>query len=138
MASLGASLLGRRVDGRRVPLSFAQIEPEAPDGDIPEVLRQIERLATALGLDTPEPDSGDGVKRRRVACTVRLDPTRHAQLRQIANARATSAQCVLVDAFDQYLNNLSVSVDAMPTIPATPPIPATSTSRAERPTRNQP
>jgi hypothetical protein len=128
MASLGAGLLGRRVEGRRVPLSFAPIEPEAPDGDIPEVLRQIERLAVALGLDTPEPQTVEGAKRRRIACTVRLDPERHAHLRQIAMAQATSAQCVLVVAFDQYLSSFAV----------TPATSATPSSRAQLPTGNQP
>ena len=101
MASLGASLLGRRPEKRRVPLSFAPVEPDAADTDIPEVLRQIERLAEALGLETAEPQAAGATKRR--ACTVRLDATRHAQLRQIAEARATSAQRVLVDALDHYL-----------------------------------
>jgi hypothetical protein len=125
VASLGSGLLGRRVGERRVPLSFAPVDTEAPDAAIPEVLRQIERLSAALGLGTPEPQAG---ARRRVACTVRLDTTRHARLRQIANARATSAQCVLVEALDQYL--------AQDLAPSTAP--ATPSSRASRPTGNQP
>jgi|GEM_PF-1952646 len=152
MASLGAGLLGRRVEGRRVPLSFAPIEPEVPDSNIPEVLRQIGRLAEALGLDTPEPHNGEGggkgAKRRRIACTVRLDPDRHAQLRQVVMARATSAQCVLVEAFDQYLASFAIAPTisgpsisgpgiSTPSI-STPSISATPLSRAQRPTGNQP
>lgn len=147
MASLGAGMLGRRVEGRRVPLSFAPIEPEVPDSNIPEVLRQIGRLAEALGLDTPEPHNGEGggkgAKRRRIACTVRLDPERHAQLRRVAMARATSAQCVLVEAFDQHLagfaNTPTISgpVISGPSSSASR-ISATPLSRAQRPTGTQP
>jgi len=128
MASLVSGMLGRRVEGRRVPLSFAPVETDAPDAAVPEVLRQIERLAVALGLGAPEPVEADGTKRRRIASTVRLDPTRHAHVRQIANARATSVQCVLVEALDLYLA----------TIPSTPTMNATPPSRVPRSTGNKP
>ncbi|WP_428331797.1 hypothetical protein [Novosphingobium sp.] len=124
MASLGSSLLGRRAGGRRVPLSFAPIEADVPDAAIPEVLRQIERLTVALGIGTHEPQPG---AKQRIACTVRLDATRHARMREIANARATSAQRVLVDALDHYLDATS-----------TPSTLATPSSRAPRSTGNQP
>ena len=66
------------------------------------------RLAQALGLD----GSGDPVDNQgpavfvvgpRVAFTVRLDPTRHGRLRQVAASQSRSAQQVLVEAFDRYI-----------------------------------
>ena len=112
MASLGSALLGGRTALRRVPLSFAPLAEITADADVvadpPEVVLQVARLAQALGLD----GSGDPVDNQgpavfvvgpRVAFTVRLDPTRHGRLRQVAASQSRSAQQVLVEAFDRYI-----------------------------------
>lgn len=125
LASPSAGLMGRDRGLRRVPLSFAP-EPapadrtpdalcdldSATDQDLPEVMRQVARLSRALGVAIDPDGAPDGVPdglgapaiagQRRVAFTLRIDPVRHAQLRQIVGAQAISAQRVLIAAFDQY------------------------------------
>jgi len=150
MASLDAGLLGRRTPARRVPLSFAPVEAEIPEaeipgesdnvelgaefgaGGLPEVMRQVERLALALGVGltvaAPEPVQASAIPRRRVAFTLRLDPERHGQLRQIAGAQGRSAQLVLVEAFDRYRASFAF----------TPILSATPSSPCQLPTGNQP
>jgi hypothetical protein len=134
IASLGSALLGRRAPARRVPLSFAPPEEVLADshiaGEVPEVVLQVARLAQALGLDAPTDgpaggifEDGAGPVRRRVAFTLRLDPVRHARLRQIAAAQRRSAQTVLVEAFDRYCAGSSGSAASSTEISATAPSP---------------
>jgi len=152
LASLDAAMLGRRASARRVPLSFAPIEAVVSDAnagvELPEVVRQVARLARALGIYAPagridaQPldvlpldatsDGGDAV-RRRVAFTLRLDAVRHGQLRRIASAEGRSAQQVLVDAFDLY--RVGATGPARTSASA---IPATLSSHSNAPTGNQP
>ncbi len=112
-ASLNAGMLGRSDAVRRVPLSFAAVEKEADDiaeaVEVPEVVRRVERLALALGLEIDAPVTTDApievvppARTRRVAFTLRIDPVRHARLRQIVSTEGRSAQQVLIDAMDQY------------------------------------
>jgi hypothetical protein len=117
LGSLDATMLARRGLARRAPIVFAQSEPEAvPDfgAEVPEVLRQVERLAQALAGETPAPATVPG---RRIAFTLRIDSARHAHLRQIVTAQGRSAQQVLIDALDQYLQRAGM---AIPT--ALPPV----------------
>jgi len=141
MASLGSSLLGRRATTRRVPLTFAPIEEltvdSAIDPDLPEVVLQVARLAQALGIDTPADvidaqDPADGAARTRVAFTLRLDPARHGRLRQLAAQQARSAQQVLIEAFDRYLDRYTAGASGAAARSAT------SSSPRKAPTGNQP
>jgi hypothetical protein len=110
MASLDAGLLGRRSALRRVPLSFVPADPGEPgqdavqDDTVPEVRRQIERLALAMeqpAADAPQVEAS-AAGASRIAFTLRLDAERHGNLRQIAAAQRRSAQRVLIEAFDIY------------------------------------
>lgn len=163
-ASLNAAMLGRSAPARRMPLSFARFEAEviavtatevevieaeileievlAPDvvevasvADVPEVVRQVERLALALGVDSPAPDSdvlpiaaAPREPGRRLAFTLRIDPVRHARLRQIVSAEGRSAQQVLIDAMDQYCARTSGAARDPLIVPL----------HAQTPTGNQP
>ena len=127
LASLDGTMLGRRAPGRRVPLSFAPIEDctgiERPDADVPEVVRQVERLALALAGDAPADRIDDlsddaGATRRRIAFTVRLDAARHGQLRRTAAAEGRSAQAVLVDALDLYCARATGAPASSATLPS--------------------
>ncbi len=120
IASLDAGLLGRRAGARRVPLSFAPTDADLlVQAEPPEVHRQVERLALALGAgfaDAPngsDQDADHGLPgnspRRRVAFTVRLDTARHGQLRQIAVAQARSAQSVVIEALDLFHTALAIA-----------------------------
>jgi len=106
-ASLGAGLLGARSALRRVPLTFGPIDPPvveplhleavtldwASEAAVPEVVRQVERLAVAISTDVPAPlpvPHAEVAAGRRVAFTLRLDPARHRALRAPATARNAS------------------------------------------------
>lgn len=152
MASLGSALLGRRAPARRVPLTFAPIEELTADAtidaDLPEVMLQVARLAQALGIDTPADvvdaheqvgqgqvgqeqvgqEQVGGPARSRVAFTLRFDPARHGQLRQLAATQRRSAQQVLVEAFDRYCAGQSGTAASS----------ATKSSPCQAPTGNQP
>jgi hypothetical protein len=132
MASLDAGMLGRRSALRRVPLSFAPAEPDAPGPDpvlddvneeavaVPEIRRQLERLALAMELPAAAAQQVDAsaAGARRIAFTLRLDPERHGHLRQIAAAQRRSAQRVLADAFDHYCAGCSPTSNSYATQPS--------------------
>ena len=137
LASLDAAMLGRRGLARRVPLSFGAPEAGAPEAgaidaggpaEVPEVIRQVERLAAALGLDGPAPAVAEpGEPARRIAFTLRIDPARHARLRQVVAAEGRSAQLVLTDALDLYCGRAAAASS-----------PAIIASHRTTPTGNQP
>jgi hypothetical protein len=132
LASLDAAMLGRRGLARRVPLSFGAPEAGAIDAggpaEVPEVIRQVERLAAALGLDGPAPAVAEpGEPARRIAFTLRIDPARHARLRQVVAAEGRSAQLVLTDALDLYCGRAAAASS-----------PAIIASHRTTPTGNQP
>ncbi|WP_051280653.1 hypothetical protein [Novosphingobium acidiphilum] len=132
LASLDAAMLGRRGLARRVPLSFGAPEAGAPEAggpaEVPEVIRQVERLAAALGLDGPAPAVAEpGEPARRIAFTLRIDPVRHARLRQVVAAEGRSAQLVLTDALDLYCGRAAAASS-----------PAIIASHRTTPTGNQP
>jgi hypothetical protein len=129
MASLGAGLLGRAGSARRVPLSFAPVEPlladpladPLADAEVPEVMLQVARLAQAFApalsaepAAGPQPVVASG---RRVAFTLRLDPVHHDRLRRVAAAQNRSAQQVLVDALDHYSAGASGTAATSATVP---------------------
>jgi hypothetical protein len=137
LASLNAGMLGRGGGSRRVPLTFAPLEPASDDVavELPEVVQQVARLARALGIDVPAdpvvPPVAEAADtgRRRIAFTLRLDAQRHGRLRAIAVAQARSAQQVLVDAFDRYQAGATGHAADLP---------ATAPSHRKAPTGNQP
>ena len=119
LASLSASLLGRRGSARRAPLSLARIpvdaetptDPHDDAGALPDVARQVARLTQAFEIDpaptsAPDPAStgaivpAASVARRRIAFTLRLDPARHVRLRELAAIRGCSGQSLLTHLLD--------------------------------------
>jgi hypothetical protein len=144
LASLDAAMLGRRGAVRRVPLSFAPVDSFAPveaetigaaiPAEVPEVIRQVERLALALGLETAttEPASTTPAQpMRRIAFTLRIDTARHARLRRIVGTEGRSAQQVLIDALDLYCARSRAATTANTA-------PAIIASHRTSPTGNQP
>ena len=109
--SLDAGMLARRGFARRTPIVFA---PSAPDPvaevaeavEVPEVLRQVERLAQALAGTAPAAQAEPG---RKIAFTLRLDSARHARLRGVVAAEGRSAQQVLIEALDHYLHSAALA-----------------------------
>lgn len=109
------------------PASVVAITPQtavvdAPDQ--PEVLRQLDSLvdvisrkaamdarvaaAEALAMPRPSRRKGEALKEgRKAAFTLRLDTEQHLRLRIAAAIENRSAQAVVVEALDQFLNEIT-------------------------------
>jgi hypothetical protein len=129
LASLDAAMLGRRGTVRRVPLSFASasvdpVEAMTPAA-VPEVIRQMERLAASLGLEPPVPvvSTAAPPPARRIAFTLRIDTVRHARLRGVVGIEGRSAQQVLIDALDLYCARAAAAAPESATIASPPTVP---------------
>lgn len=93
--------------------SAAEVVPIAadplPEPSQPEVLRRIESLANVLSVPAPAASAnrrerGTALKEgRKAAFTLRLDATRHLRLRLACTLDNRSAQQIVVDALDRYL-----------------------------------
>lgn len=112
-ASLTGSLLARKGEARpalRPDLVLEPVEGAAPRKPI-TLPRPEYRPAAIVEVNPAEPGAPQGASRskpaqrgqRRVAFTFRLDPERHLNLRVVAIFRRTSAQKVLEEALDRYL-----------------------------------
>ncbi len=109
-----------------VPAPVVGITPDtvpSPDPQRPEVLRQLDSLANVINrkaaMDarvaaaerdaSPRPSrrKGEALKDgRKAAFTLRLDEERHLRLRLAASIDDRSAQAVVLDALDEFLNDI--------------------------------
>ena len=71
-----------------------------PEPERPEVLRRIESLADVLKVPAPAAAAKEG---RKAAFTLRLDSARHLRLRLACTIDNRSAQQLVVEALDRYL-----------------------------------
>ena len=83
----------------------AQMPDSVSEGDMPEVLRQIEDLAWRINraVVPAEPAAVDG---RRAAFTLRLDAERHFRLKMAGVVLNRSAQILVTEALDKYLSEI--------------------------------
>ncbi|GGC08076.1 hypothetical protein GCM10011494_28400 [Novosphingobium endophyticum] len=93
-------------DGLR-PEAAASVPQTAANGnghggyEIPEVLRQIEQVATRIDRDHPAARvRSEG---RRAAFTLRLDAERHFRLKMAGVLLDRSAQVIVTEALDRFL-----------------------------------
>ena len=116
--------LGWNDMGEDAPADVVAITPETPvaqDPAQPEVLRQLDSLvdvitrkaamdarvaaAEALAMPRPSRRKGEALKEgRKAAFTLRLDNEQHLRLRLAATLENRSAQAVVAEALDQFLN----------------------------------
>lgn len=68
--------------------------------EVPEVLRQIEEIASRIARTTPARAMPEG---RRAAFTLRLDAERHFRLKMAGVILNRSAQVIVTEALDKYL-----------------------------------
>lgn len=78
---------------------------ELSSREMPEVLRQIERLAWHINQSVvpAQPSAPEG---RRAAFTLRLDAERHFRLRMAGVVLNRSAQILVTEALDKYLSEI--------------------------------
>lgn len=123
-AGLDADDLGWNDMGEAAPV--VAITPDTvpnPDPERPEVLRQLDSLANVItrkvamdarvaaaeaqAMPRPSRRKGEALKEgRKAAFTLRLDPDRHLALRLAASLDNRSAQAVVLDALDAFLNDI--------------------------------
>jgi hypothetical protein len=72
--------------------------------EVPEVLRQIEQIATRIGRSAPPARTMP--EGRRAAFTLRLDAERHFRLRMAGVLVNRSAQVIVTEALDKYLSEM--------------------------------
>jgi hypothetical protein len=85
----------------------AEKAPELTDREMPEVLRQIERLAWQINQSVvPGQPATSAAEGRRAAFTLRLDAERHFRLRMAGVVLNRSAQVLVTEALDKYLSEI--------------------------------
>lgn len=116
-ASLTGSLLVRKGEARPALTPGLVLEPmEGVTPRQPITLPRPEHKPALIEVKSAEPKSSETAQgaakqkaapaqrgQRRVAFTFRLDPERHLNLRVVAIFRRTSAQKILEEALDRYL-----------------------------------
>lgn len=105
--------LGWNDHGEDIVPAAAEVVPIAadplPEPAQPEVLRRIESLADVLSVPAPAASAnrrerGTALKEgRKAAFTLRLDAARHLRLRLACTLDNRSAQAVVVEALDRFL-----------------------------------
>lgn len=105
----------------RAPAPVAPLTPETPVPEAapePAVIAQREVLAREVEVEvapTPEPPSIDlsrlaaavSPRKGKAAFTLRLDAERHLKLRLASAVEGRSAQLIVTEALDAYLDNLA-------------------------------
>jgi hypothetical protein len=86
------------------PASQACARTAGGGSEVPEVLRQIEQIATRLGRSVPPARTMP--EGRRAAFTLRLDAERHFRLRMAGVLVNRSAQVIVTEALDRYLSEM--------------------------------
>lgn len=74
--------------------------------EVPEVLRQIERLATRINRKSAAPARLALQEGRRAAFTLRLEAERHFRLKMAGLVLNRSAQDIVTEALDSYLSQI--------------------------------
>ena len=92
LASLSSALLARKPGDRRGPRRMALSLPAAD---------MAMAMANELADDPVMP-----AKVKRIAFTLRLEPARHARLKQASAATGRSAQFLLTEALDAFLKTV--------------------------------
>jgi len=92
LASLSSALLARKPGDRRGPRRMALSLPAAD-------------MAMAMANDVAD-DPVMTAKVKRIAFTLRLEPARHARLKQASAATGRSAQHLLTEALDAFLETM--------------------------------
>jgi len=127
MASLSSGLLARKGDARPAvrrtfvaltaiaPLPVAAQRADAPSNPSPPsitlVVKQLqERIATSLCTDGQEQPAK--IRKPRVAFTLRIEPERHLRLRLAKAIGRRSAQQIVTQALDEFLEK-QPGLDAM-------------------------
>lgn len=96
-------------DADIVALTAEPVAEPVHQAERPEVLRQIEALADVLSVPAPAPaanrrERGTALKEgRKAAFTLRLDAARHLRLRLACTVDNRSAQQLVVEALDRFL-----------------------------------
>lgn len=78
----------------------------APEPAVVTVQKALEEKVAAMSVPTARPVSKAIVGGRKAAFTLRLDAERHLKLRLASVLQSRSAQQIVTDALDQYLNGL--------------------------------
>jgi len=119
---MGEDVAQMAIEHPQVIAITADVTPDG-DADRPEVLKQIESLANVItrkaardariaeeeALASPRPSrrKGEALKEgRKAAFTLRLDTDRHLRLRLACSLESRSAQAVVVEALDHFLNDI--------------------------------
>jgi hypothetical protein len=87
------------------PEADAEPEPEAEREREPEVRAPVLVSAPAIPRAAPRPRSAPGSK-AKAAFTLRLDPARHLKLRLACAVNGRSAQQLVTDALDHFLERM--------------------------------
>lgn len=106
---LGWNDWGQEAGQADVPVQQQDVSQAAPvdlqDGEMPEVLRQIEQIAWRINRSvTPSQVTIPGGK--RAAFTLRLDAQRHFRLKMAGVVLNRSAQVLVTEALDKYLSEI--------------------------------
>lgn len=116
------------------PHGYHAPQPQPEPAPVPPVLEQREALAREVEAPAPEPEpvaeqrepkpvtprkaariareSADQTARGKAAFTLRLDPERHLRLRLACAVANRSAQTLVADALDEFLDSMP-EVDAL-------------------------
>ncbi|WP_052223065.1 hypothetical protein [Novosphingobium malaysiense] len=87
------------------PVQAEHAEQDLADGEIPEVLRQIEQIAWRINRTMP-PAGTSRSEGRRAAFTLRLDAERHFRLKMASVVLNRSSQVLVTEALDKYLSEI--------------------------------